>query len=122
MIFALLTLIPAAMSDQIELPGIWSLTPLGALLGIVVIVYWLIASGRLIPKSSHERELAVANRRGDEWKETALEQRVANAEIRKQNAQLIEANRVVESFLRAASPSTIGDTIPRPQGGADVVA
>jgi len=107
---------------MIELPGLWSLSPLGALLGIVVLVYWLLATGRMIPKSSHERELGVANRRGDEWKETALEQRAANAEIRRQNAQLIEANRVVETFLRAASPGTITDTGPRTSGGADVVA
>ena len=107
---------------MIELPGIWSLSPLGALLAVVVLVYWLLATGRLIPRASHERELAVANKRGDEWKETALEQRAANAEIRKQNAQLIEANRVVETFLRAASPAPISDTGPRTSGGADVVA
>jgi len=107
---------------MIELPGLWSLTPIGFGIGVVAVFYWLLATGRLIPRSSHERELAVANKRGDEWKETALEQRAVNAEVRSQNAKLIEANRVVESFLRAASPGPITDTQPRPPGGADVVA
>ena len=103
---------------MIELPGLWSLSPLGAMLGIVVLVYWLLATGRMIPKSSHERELGVASRRGDEWKETALQQRAVNAELLKQNAQLLEANRVVQAFLETASRNP-GKT---PEGADDVVA
>src|SRR6476620_1823278 len=96
---------------MLELPaGLWSLSPLGALIGVIVLIYWLLATGRLIPKSSHERELAQAEKRGDEWKETANEFRAVNAEIRKQNSQLLESNRVVESFLRAASPGNLADT------------
>lgn len=100
---------------MIELPAtIWSLSPLGALIGVIVLIYWLLSTGRLIPKSSHERELELANKRGDEWKETANEFRAVNAEIRKQNSQLLESNRVVESFLRAASPGSLAET-----GGRD---
>lgn len=83
-----------------SLPGIWSLSPLGALIGAVVTMYWLLGSGRLIPRSSHERELSQAERhmvqadkRGDEWKETALTERAVNQEIRRQNTLLLEASR-----------------------------
>ena len=103
---------------MLELPGLWSLTPIGAMLGVVVIVYWLIVSGRLVPKSTYQSSLAQETRRGDEWKETALEQRAVNAELRRQNGQLIEANRVVESFLRAASPDY--DSRPGPLGSVSV--
>lgn len=100
---------------MIELPAsIWSLTPVGFAIGVVVLVYILIATGRLIPKSSHERELEQANRRGDEWKETANDLRAVNAEIRKQNGQLLDANVATESFFRAVSPGNLTDT-----GGRD---
>ena len=58
----------------------------------------------------------MAQKRGDEWKETAQQERAVNSEIRKQNGQLIEANEIVESFLRAASPGSIADTITRGGG------
>jgi len=103
-----------------SLPGLWSLTPLGGMIGTIVLFYILLARGNIITRGSHERELAMANKRGDEWKETALETRAVNTEIRKQNTQLVEANRIVESFLRAASPGSIADTTSRP-GGSDVV-
>ncbi len=96
---------------MIEIPaGLWSLSPLGALIGVIVLIYWLLATGRLIPKSSHERELAQAEKRGDEWKETAHDQRAVNAVLRDQNSQLIESQKVVESFLKAASPGNLADT------------
>lgn len=100
---------------MIELPGLWSLTPIGFGLGVVAIVYWLLISGRLIPRSSHERELAVSNKRGDEWKETANTFRDANAILLGQNGDLIEGGKVVEAFLRASGPSQ-GDT--QRSGGA----
>lgn len=103
------------------LPGIWSLTPIGGMIGVIVLFYWLMATGRIITKASHERELAMANKRGDEWKETALDTRAVNTEVRKQNGQLIEANRIVESFLRAASPGSLADTMTVPPGGVHVV-
>lgn len=103
-----------------ELPGLWSLTPIGGMIAMIFLFYWLMASGKIITRASHERELAMANKRGDEWKETALDTRAVNAEVRKQNGQLIEAQKVVESFLRAASPGSMGDTMTRPVGGFDV--
>jgi hypothetical protein len=87
-----------------ELPGLWSLTPWGAILGILVFLTMAISRGWLIPKSIHERFVDQERVRGDEWKETALDQRAVNAEIRKQNGQLIESQQVVQAFLRAASP------------------
>lgn len=89
---------------MIDLPGLWSLSPAGFGLGVVAVFYWLLATGRLIPRSSHERELAVSNKRGDEWKETALEYREVNAEIRKQNGELIEGAKTSTHFYRALTP------------------
>lgn len=94
---------------MIELPGLWSLSPVGFGLGVIVIVYWLLVTGRLVPKASHDREMLTAKVRGDEWKETALEYRKTNSVLLEQNGGLIEANKVVGAFLRAASPDQ-GDT------------
>jgi hypothetical protein len=89
---------------------------------LLVLVVLMILTGRLIPKSTHERELAAAEKRtqdaverGNEWKQTAEETGKVNAVVRAQNSELIEANKVVKALLQAAGPS-IGDT--QPAGGA----
>ncbi len=97
---------------MIELPmGIWNLTPIGALVGVLVILYWLIASGRLVPRSTVEQikaadaiVIAAETKRGDEWKETALDQRKVNQEIRAQNTTLLEAVRTSSHFFKAVTP------------------
>lgn len=95
------------------LPGLWSLTPVGAVLGILVLAYWLLATGRIVPRSTHDLIVSTQRVRGDEWKETALEYQKANAVIRSQNTDLIQSNKVVEQLLRASGPS-LSDTT---QGG-----
>lgn len=89
---------------MIELPGIWSLTPLGALLGVLVIQYWLMATGRLISKASHDREIAAANIRGDEWKATSDKWQSAAQAALGQNSVLVEGTRTTSAVLKAASP------------------
>lgn len=93
-----------------DLPGLWSLSPIGALLGGIILFYWMLASGKIITRSSHERELAQANKRGDEWKETALESRQANQALRDQNTTLIESQRITADFFSKISPQSIEDT------------
>jgi len=99
---------------EIALPGLWSLTPIGALLGMLVWLQWITSTGRYIPKASHERELAAANKRGDEWKETALETRTLNTELAKQNSDLTEANKTAAEFfgtvLRGGGGTSVAQT------------
>lgn len=103
-----------------DLPGLWSITPIGAVIVLLVTLYWLLATGRLISRSSHDRELGIVRLRGDEWKETAVQVRAVNSELLKQNSQLIEGNRIADHFFRSASPGSTADT--QPSGGSDVVA
>lgn len=98
------------------LPGLWSLSPLGALIGVIVVFFLLLATGKIITKSSHERELTQANKRGDEWKETALDQCAVNQALREQNMQLIEATKTASAFFAAHTPR---DTLNL-TGGGDV--
>lgn len=83
--------------------------------GLVALVVLMILTGRLIPKSTHDRELEAADQRttdavarGDEWKQTAKDTAEVNAVVRAQNSELIEANKVVKAFLQSAGP-TIAD-------------
>jgi hypothetical protein len=85
--------------DSQLLPGLWSLSPIGALIGVVVLVFWLLATGRIIPRASHERELAVANKRGDEWKETALEGRALITQLTGQVDKFADASRTPAEFF-----------------------
>lgn len=114
-------LLVAATAD-FQLPGIWNLTPYGAVLGLVVLMFWLTSTGRYIPRASHERELAArdtahsinlaqANHRGDEWKETALDTRALNNALMKQNSTLIEATKTPAEFF---------GTVMREGGGSRV--
>lgn len=80
--------------------------------GLVALVVLMILTGRLIPKSTHERELEAAEKRtadavarGDEWKQTAKNTEEVNAVVRAQNSELIEANKVVKAFLQSAGPA-----------------
>lgn len=97
------------------LPGVWSLSPLAALVGSIVLVGWLIYTGRLIPKTSHERELAQQKERADDWKATAKDYEATNTEIRAQNRLLIQSNEITAYFFKAVSPH-IGDTLEGPKG------
>ena len=87
-----------------ELPGLWSLTPIGALLGAIVLFYWLLATGRLVPRKTHETIVAQANARGDDWKATSAAKDAVNAEQAKQIGALIEANKINQQvFLTGKS-------------------
>lgn len=101
---------------MIELPGIWSLTPLGALIGVLVLQYWLMATGRLISKASHDREIAAANVRGNEWKDTALSERATKDEALAQNRVLLEGSRTTAAVLKAATPDMDFDGTFRTEG------
>lgn len=101
---------------MIELPGIWSLTPLGALIGVLVLQYWLMATGRLISKASHDREIAAANIRGDEWKATSNKWQAAAEASLSQNAVLLEGTRTTSAVLKAATPDMDFDGTFRTEG------
>lgn len=95
-----------------DIPNLWSLSPLAALVGVIVLIATTLIRGNFIPKSSHERELEMSNKRGDEWRETSLAVREVNTELLKQNGDLIESNRIADYFFR-----TITEAKP---GGGDV--
>jgi len=99
-----------------ELPGLWSLTPLGALVGVIVLFFIALLRGWLIPKSSHERELAQANKRGDEWKDTALAERSGRVEAQALQRKQMETSRIVDAFFRSATPEDVAEVT----GGTDV--
>ena len=79
------------------LPGLWSLSPLAALVGVLVLAYWLIATGRLVPKSSHDREVAIYVRIIETNDKTIATQQ-------EQITSLLEVGTTVQAFLRSAGP------------------
>lgn len=97
--------------DVLALPGLWGLTPYGAIVGLLVYIGLSMSRGGWVPRISHERELAAANKRGDEWKETALDTRSLNVELAKQNSALAEATKTSAEFF---------GTVQREGGGTRV--
>jgi|GEM_PF-3180326 len=105
-----------------ELPGLWSLTPIGALIGAIVLLYWMLATGRLVTKSSHERELALATTRADEWKAAHGRSEDARAVALEQNSALLAGVRIADKFYKDFLPPQPDErTIPRITGGHDAV-
>ena len=94
--------------DALALPGLWSLAPIPALIGMVVFLFLALARGWVIPKVSHERELASANKRGDEWKETAD---VRGKLISEQSAQITTLANAMKT------PAEFFGTVMREGGG-----
>lgn len=105
-----------------ELPGLWSLTPIGALVGAIVLLYWMLATGRLITRSSHERELGQATSRGDEWKAAHTVSETARATLQAQNSALLAGVRIADKFYKDFLPAAPDErTIPHIPGGTDAV-
>jgi len=98
------TAVVAAAAVASELPGLWSLSPLAALVGVLVLQFWMMATGRLITKSSHERELQIKQFQVDDWKEIAKEERATNAIHLEQKSKLIEAATIASAFFKAQTP------------------
>lgn len=73
-------------------PWVEPVTGWGAFGALVIFVTVAVVRGWLVPKSTHERELKAADRRGDEWKETALESR-------KTVTELIRSQGIIKDFF-----------------------
>jgi hypothetical protein len=81
---------------DISLPGgIWSLSPLAALIGVIVLIFLMLTNERLYTRGQYRQGVDAEKRRGDEWKETALEYRSAIREL--------EARSVVLPDIEAAA-------------------
>lgn len=96
-------------ADELMLPGMWSLAPLPALIGLLVFLFIALARGWIIPRASHEREMELMKGRGDDWKETAKSLESVNQEIRVQNTMLLEAQRISDKFYQAMTPPEAGE-------------
>lgn len=79
--------------------GLWDLAPIPAMIGLITTFYWLLVTGRLIPRSSHERELNQQKEQTTDWKTAAKEQKEINQEIRQQNSVLLETARITSKFF-----------------------
>lgn len=105
-----------------ELPGLWSLSPLAALVGALVVLYLMLASGRLVTKSSHERELKREIARGDEWRDALKASEIARASLQTQNSALLAGVRIADKFYRDFLPEAPDEnTYPHLPGGRDAV-
>lgn len=90
---------------ELGLPGLWSLTPIGALIGVLVLQYYLLSTGRLITKSSHEREIGIYQEQKSVDQETIKTQS-------EQLTSLLSVGRTVQAVLRHAGPDIDEDTSP----------
>lgn len=93
-----------------------TLTPIGLVLAILAMIFLVVIRGDFIPRKSHERELAVEKRRGDEWKENAGKWEAITHQQAQQISAMLEVGFTVQAVVRSAGPAGIEDTAPA--GGA----
>lgn len=85
------------------LPGLWNLTPLAALIGLLVLgIYWLV-KGEFIPRKTHEREVQI-------YKDMIVNKDTTIALQTGQIGQLLSVVDTVQGVLRYAGPDE--DTAP----------
>lgn len=85
------------------LPGLWSLTPIGALIGLLVLgIYWLV-KGEFIPRKTHEREVQI-------YKDLLVNKDATIVMQTGQIGQLLTVVDTVQGVLRYAGPDE--DTAP----------
>lgn len=95
------------------LTGIWQLTFPTAFLGLLIFNGISVMRGWFIPRVSHERELALANKRGDDWEKAAAAKDLIIAKQSEQLSQMLEVGRTVDAVLKATTPPSIfGQTAP----------
>lgn len=109
----------SATADGIpDLPGIWNLSPWGALLGLFVFMFLGIMRGWVIPKSSHEREIGLLKDQIAHKDATIKDQSMTIAEKDKQIGALLEVGKTVEAFFKGAAPRSITFEDTEPVGGS----
>lgn len=109
----------------IDSEALGNLGTLGLVAGMLLFLYWLFASGRILTRSQLEQILVSRDKYLDKQDETITNQQEtiasmmeANNILRHQNTMLIEANRVVNDFFNK-TPVTGSYKIlhPTPEGG-----
>lgn len=91
-------------------PGLWGLSPIGFGIGVIALFYYLLATGRLITKSSHEREIEI-------YRAILINKDKTIDALTAQVASLMSVGRTVQAVLRSAGPDVDEDTDPS-EGGA----
>lgn len=91
--------------------GVWGQLGFGgALVAVLVFLILSFSKGWIIPASSHNRELALEQKRADEWKAVAGERQATIASLTIQNTAMLEATKTTMSVVQA---------LPVPNKGGD---
>jgi len=98
-----------ATAAEPVLPGLWGLTPIAGMLGMIVLLYWLLATGRMITRAQHDREIKF--RDGIIEKQDATIVHQAN-----QLTKLLSVGTTVKAVLREASPGNLYEDTGNPLG------
>jgi hypothetical protein len=103
---------PLAVKTPLVVPEFSELTLVFAngvgVVGVVLLVGWLVWTGRLIPKATHDREIAYLERRIEdeqhhtgEWRTEARLNQQAVVELNDQNTKMLAGFDALADFLRS---------------------
>lgn len=100
----------ATAAAEPVLPGLWGLTPIAGMLGMIVLLYWLLASGRIITRAQHDREI--------KFRDVIIERQDKTIERQhEQLGSLMSVAATIKAVLREATPGVLDEDTGFPSGG-----
>lgn len=84
------------------LPGLWSLSPIGAVIGMVVLIFIALTTGRLYTKGQHDQIVQLYKQLADEAKATATKWEGIAIERGDQLSLVLPQLQVFSEFIQRA--------------------
>lgn len=84
------------------LPGLWSLTPVGALIGFIVLLGWMLATGKLYTKAQHDEIVGLHEERAQTLTTAGDRLQSALTAANEQNKELLVAAGITADFFKRA--------------------
>lgn len=84
------------------LPGLWSLTPIGALIGLIVLIGFMLTTGKLYTKGTHAEIMQLHEERYKAEKAVSMKRGETIDSLLEQNTALIRSNVITADFLKEA--------------------
>lgn len=82
------------------LPGLWSLTPIGAFIGALVFIFILLTTGRLYTRGSHIEIVKLHEERYSAQEAILATKDKTIASLTEQNSDLIKSGAITDDFFQ----------------------
>lgn len=83
-----------------ELPGLWSLSPIAGLVGVIILLFYMLATGRLMTKTQH-LEIVAAHEKLAEVQQEAISEWRRSTHALEARAIVLPSQTAADQAIRA---------------------